>query len=857
MQTGRIMKNIYKSFALLCMGLAATACIEENFENSNKIEVVPGNEIMFTATAQIQDGDMKTRTEYGDINASGENGHLTGHVEINWVTGDNIAITSEQTAGAEVATYSVAPSATTSGQYAEKHSAASLTRKGDAGLQWTDETDYVFYAAYPSFDYDSDLSHGAEAKLNRKGVFSGNMPIEQKYKSVDPARDAKNHNGWKIAPEMKYAFMTAKATYNVEQAEAIQLNFNSIVTALQFDITANTIKIPGSSINTIEIMSVSLISKSKNISGDFAYDIVSDEYASGDKGYNRVTIHFEDPISIAKDEFLDVTFFILPEDIPANDLQLQVLFKIGDSQQSKTATIAKPLSGGKKYCFNDLLLPTFEGEVSSSSWFDTLDPNALMSQVSIPVASNVFAAEKYGVQEKSRQQVLDYTDLWSRGVRGFELVTRKSMVNNATTLDKAHFVTDEVPFVSDEMNFGEAFVTLAEKLSQNPKEVLVLFCTYQAIQDGYTPDQYVSQLINYLDNFVKTNEFGFTDKDFVQITSQTTVGQAQGNICIIIRPGDDDRYETKNYTSEISLGDWADNLLLVQDWGTAFDVWDRRYEGEIARESTFETLYVVDKAKKRTKARTQIEDWLWAEGTNGTTTPTTFKDALTMPDKRETFNFTHALTGITNGNAFVQEWARVANGEIKQFAVQGATSRKYFWVYWPDSFEEKKKAIYDLFTLSVDERGEQASNNIYINSLSGYFIDKSVAVEGLYPFKHQFDGFYRDGWLVDWNDITDQGKGGDHPGLAYELNKYVYDILSGENMHGMAPLDEGPWGYVMMEHIGNTVKGTDDKSLKLVDLIMMNNFKFPMATKVPGGQKPEETTYNATYSNGGEAISFK
>jgi hypothetical protein len=61
----------------------------------------------------------------------------------------------------------------------------------------------------------------------------------------------------------------------------------------------------------------------------------------------------------------------------------------------------------------------------------------------------------------------------------------------------------------------------------------------------------------------------------------------------------------------------------------------------------------------------------------------------------------------------------------------------------------------------------------------------------------------------------------------------------------------------MIEHIGNTVKGTDDKSLKLVDLIMMNNFKFPMATKVTGDQKPEETNYNATYSNGGEAISFK
>ena len=36
---GKIMKNIYKSFALLCMGLAATACIEENFENNGPFKV--------------------------------------------------------------------------------------------------------------------------------------------------------------------------------------------------------------------------------------------------------------------------------------------------------------------------------------------------------------------------------------------------------------------------------------------------------------------------------------------------------------------------------------------------------------------------------------------------------------------------------------------------------------------------------------------------------------------------------------------------------------------------------------------------------------------------------------------------
>ena len=52
----------------------------------------------------------------------------------------------------------------------------------------------------------------------------------------------------------------------------------------------------------------------------------------------------------------------------------------------------------------------------------------------------------------------------------------------------------------------------------------------------------------------------------------------------------------------------------------------------------------------------------------------------------------------------------------------------------------------------------------------------------------------------------------------------------------------------MMDHIK-----ANDVSADLVELIMMNNFKFPLVTK--DGVTP--ANYNATYSNGGEAISFK
>ena len=64
------------------------------------------------------------------------------------------------------------------------------------------------------------------------------------------------------------------------------------------------------------------------------------------------------------------------------------------------------------------------------------------------------------------------------------------------------------------------------------------------------------------------------------------------------------------------------------------------------------------------------------------------------------------------------------------------------------------------------------------------------------------------------------------------MTKYNTD---GEN----GPLKQGPVGLVMLNHIGNTTDHADDKSLDLVNWIMMNNFRFPLATKpsekAPGG----------------------
>ena len=888
------MKNTYKSFALLCIGLAAVACVEESLEpEEGRIDTTPGNEIVFTASAGIEDGfksNDKTKTVYGDKNETAK------LIEVNWVNGDKISIVSPQATGAEVGHYQVSATNQNNGTYNGAHKASSLTRLNkDAGLQWTAEKDYNFYAVYPS------VMNSTTSSFTKNGVFTGTMPKEQAYTSIEDKLDNNGEVIGKIAvPNMEYAFMTANSSYSRMKADGTQndapisLQFNSLATALQFDLVAGNLinvydSVNDENVHTVDIVSISLISAAKNICGEFRYDFLPENnapyYTSNPAAgtvSNRINMYFDnDPISLKPGEHLDVTFFILPEQIPAKDLKLQIIFKLGSTTMSRSAEINASLTGGKKYCFNNVKMEDFDWteDVNPGSWFDTIDPTTLVSQLSIPVASNVFATtDIFGTKNaKSAQQVLDIHKLWEVGVRGFELVNRRYLQNNNPysqySLSGAHFVCDENVYSSNTTNFGWAFDQLAAKLYANPKEFLVVICTYQASGDGYNPDVYVKQLLNYLDNFVANNTYGFEKKDFIQITSSTTVEQAQGSIAIIIRPGDDARYETQtnssnevNYgnaqkkTSAISLTsyknvDWSSNVTLIEDWGTAFDVWDRRYEG-VARESTFETEYYH--GSTHNPKLPQIEDWLWGISTNSNSYTNysgyhDFNNGTDWPKKREQFLYEHGVIGSSVRKAYVQEWARIANGKVYQYTGK-YNSRRYLWVNWPDSYVEKLNAIDGLFKMSVKELGK-SSDNMYINSLSGYFIDTDIAAEGQYPFKKQFSP-------LSTSSITGQGKGGDHVGLAYKLNKYVYGILSGEStMQDGKKLDPGPWGFIMMEHIGNTTY-SDDVSLKLVDLIMMNNFKVNLGSSGGNnggntGTEPQGPSYNASYSNGGDAISFE
>lgn len=951
------MKNVYKLLALLCMGFVAVACLEENFEdNAPKYDTTPGNEIVFSATAGIEDGMSKpgTKTVYGDQDTD-DNGKKW--IEINWVDGDMVQIVSPDAAGPEVGHYRVVGASQNSG-FNQTHQSASLTKLGDGALQWSESDDYTFYGVYPSFAYDTDMKHGATASLTKEGLFTGSMPIDQNYTLEGNATD-----GWVAKPDMRYAFMTASDTYKRAPAEgeddnrsdadkAINLEFKSMVTALQFHIYPDVINIPvtgaQADIKSLQIISVSLLSN-KSITGGFEYNIAAKENPYNSiQGTRMASIHFDNsPLTLNSEGApLDLTFFILPEQFDTNEgdyLRLQIIFKLGTTQMSRIATIrAGAIEGGKKYLFKNVKLEKFEGEVPPSSWWDTLDPDTILPQISIPVASNVFANASYGVAKKYQQQQLPVDQLWQMGVRGFEICTQAG--NTTTTSSEAAFnakmqeslasqkfqVAEEAitPGGDAPQNFGQAFEKLYELLTKegSENECLILLCTYMSQSDGYSPLIYVSNLFNYLTQFCQAK--GITDYStrFRQITSDVTVGDLRGKVAIVIRPGDDERWRrqygdkyftdpyktlfssaqtpdpnnpiplTSQIKNKLASSPWWDYVLLVEDWGAAsFDRWDRRYGDDYASAATF-NMKNVSAGTESTKL--YIEDYLygvssqndqtlgsangtytWAGGTtnnfNGRfneTSPTSFP----IP---QTFDFEHSMS---NGSkAYVQEWMRVVKERTRiPVAYKTNNGRQTLWVDWPSSRGEKETAIKDLFNKSVLTQG-QPFTDLYINVLTGYYIDYATSRPGTFPFKDPMDGFTSNtgGFIIQPNngDVTGHGKGGNFLGLSTDLNRYVYDLLSAEPGSADGLSQVGPWGLVMLDNIQ-----ADGVSDKLVELIMMNNFKFDMAVKpgtggsgdgggnggsgddgsTGGGEEGGNTesaaaNYNSVYQDGQNAISFE
>ena len=901
------MKRISKSFALLCMGLATVACVEENFEpNTGNYDTTPGNDIQFSAMAKVNNGNIQTKTEYGDVDLTKQ------YIEVNWSVGDKITIASPEAAGTNIAHYDIGFNADVEDDYSGSH-AATVTKRGGVGLQWSESDKYTFYAMYPMLDTieeDADFNGKSQLVLGNDGepaVLKGYLPVAQNPKSVRTT-----DGNYVVAPDMRYAYMVAYDEFDrpnegetSNAQDKISLPFKSLSTVLQFQLTAGMIANQNQGQTNIKITSVMLYSSKGNpICGPFTYSFPVEEDQTGNSlfdvegadgtsqaSFSRLTMDFASlgqDIILSKDKSLDLTFFLLPivnftKDI--EDLKLQVFYEINGSPQYMVAKLGVDIQASRKYYFKNMKMKDLTTPIDGSSWIGGMDDNVLLSQLSIPCAGNVFSnqsGEKY-----HKQQTNDYLRLWDLGVRGFEMASDYDVDAMNQTFADQKFVVGE-QYVGT-LTFGEAFTNLVAKLDQSADECLIIIATYAACQADYNPQQYVKDLLSYLGSCG-------VDKDrFVRLTPSSTVGTIRNKIAVIIRPGDDDymRHWFDGTTSSIQLIDndnvsWADNVMLVQNWGTAYDRWDMRYDGftreAIWGEGTSNGWNAGSNYRDGSDGKSVMENYLYSWSTaRDTYNAASGYGYKVLPTLTENLQYSHTLA--SGESIHVQEWARVSprideydieaggnglsTGSSHRTSIIGGTTH-YLWVRWPESISQKKKAIDQTFLAAVKHNdGSQA----YINVLSGYYITQNYP-NSMMPYK------YRDsshGSSLDRYRFSNQGKGGNYAALAAELNTYTYNILSGKSAMSSTGnvLPVGPWGLVMIDFVGtdfaaaknNGIIPTPDEfgadlqeateaSAKLCNLILMNNFKFPLETIIPpggnGGSGGNGSTGGGDNTEGGE-----
>ena len=905
------MNKYTKFLALMSFALVMSACQDDNI--ISVAPALPGDDIVFGATGYLESGDKGTRTIYGDVYED-----LYGkHIQVKWVKGTDrmdIACPQSATAGnVKIAEYIVMDESNSvvkdtldldeeidSIRIEDSSVTATLHRVGGAGLQWSAEDTHHFFASYPS---KAMIAEKLESTLSQKEIkelgmtldgeanakLRGYLPVNQTPSNVPttPNAERNGNQGYVIAPDMTYAYMVANET--VETKGNVGLQFTSQMTALEFEIVASDIEqIPNedSITHEIRILGVKLShAKNEQIAGHFEYDYANNDFSNVDienaDAHAYVTQEFPEGLLVdAYSGFVDVTFFVFPG-VPFNDgndevaedsllskeLELTVIYQIDGIHQTRTAKIRKQIEPKKKYFFADVQLPKIMADaVSVSNWFNALDDEILLSQVSIPVASNVFANPEYAynVNKFTTQQTQTLENLWNMGVRGFELCNRSAAKPGQHTATVQAASLDTLAMIASEstidFTFQEAIDALYKCYIKSAKEPLILVCTYASAGDGYNPYHYVANLFNSLESFCQRNTV--PKSTFVQITANTRAKDIKGKIAVVVRPGDDERWMYENkvnmqgadwdldgnnpattdpykmmsditpnptdnspyaLTSSIPLAkecketegvslpiignivrdvtrdatlngsEWWNRVLVVSDWGiSSWDSWHRR-GGTYYNYATTATNYdMISSAGRTPKSKVKYEDLILA----GT--------AKTLSG----YYYAHDMSN--SATAFIQDMTRVMKSE-QEVTLNGMTYK------WPESLSEKMAAIDGLFQLSVDTKGDMFSHDLYINVLSAYYGHEDHPVS-FYP-------------CYDAKGFKNAGKGGDYKSAAIDLTTYVYGILSGDNDLSSATgtnkkLAQGPWGLVMMDYIGDA-SNTDSR--KLIDLIVLNNFKFPLA----------------------------
>lgn len=464
---------LYSLLALL------TSCSQEELMVVEK--PVAGEEVHFGMSL---DENTVTRTIYGE--------ESNDKFPIYWENGDEVKIVSPHClAGRNLAGYRVTVSTDNS------NVAQSLTKIGDAGIQWGNTEKANFYSVYPLENVSSTVLSGNNA------TFNITMPAEQNIllEDVEGKPTMKR-------PEMEACFMYAGVVGpNVPGTKNVNLTYKPLSTAIRFTLTGPTATHPNSG-DVIVSKIVLTAPAGTAITGEFATQVSVSEDENGKetltatvspvagKTSNEVTIysHYDEGtnsgyLTLRQGETIDMCAFVmLKEDTDFSTWKMTIHLASG-ATFTKTLTLA----GGETK--NTLVarkvnkvpqLPEMYNSTSDwnpANWMVNIPRNVYLSEISIPGSWNSLNQDSQG----SGSTDTDIATQYANGIRAFHIDTRWKRTgylgnyqytlgtadgySSTTGSDGNKYMTG-----SDNLTFVESLSRITEKSVDN--EYMVVFVTF-------------------------------------------------------------------------------------------------------------------------------------------------------------------------------------------------------------------------------------------------------------------------------------------------------------------------------------------------------------------------------------------
>lgn len=531
-----------------CLALTLAGCSDEVGITTDRLPV-SGDEIAFGATAG-QFTEPAKRTIYGV--PDGENLSNFSRLEIDWVAGkDQVRVFCDQPSEQRWGDYTVVGNET-DGYYLQKND------ENKPGVRWGDDLtqQHTFYSFYPL-----TTSNGASISgLQDNSTVRATIPTAQIAGTYHAESDQLTGRTWHIIdPDMSYAMMVGTGKWAPNTDKNVALTYKPIVTVLDVYVTGNTM-------TDYKVMGVGVRSDNQPIVGTFDYDVKTDKctYRSPESGsqddnwaYIETVDDNDSPINIAAGQRMNVKFFLLPQDINSEELEVYVFLNNGQvlrqrlSQEGQGSNLVK----GE---IVKVLTPQIKPS-DVSNWMSAIGNDVLFaSQLSLPGTKHSYTYAFYdnntswwgdnsehtnydynsGIMQT--YQTLDIASQFQAGIRAFNIKVYGNEGCDIYAGNNQH---------NSNLQLGDFLTTLKQELDATPSEFAIVTIDYVGDERVYNSQEWLDRVCSAIDTWASENPRTDSDNDgttannsdgdyFRQVGPNTTVGQMRHGIGVVIMQPD-------------------------------------------------------------------------------------------------------------------------------------------------------------------------------------------------------------------------------------------------------------------------------------------------------------------------------